>query len=329
MVLLTLALYLRISDRKRPYYAAPVHKQLTFDGDVWSPAISPDGNFLAYIRGKPEKGKELIVQDMSGGHPISLLSTQSILYYEWAPDGSALGVFLRRRGLLESVLVPRLGGEIRPLSPGSFSGWSPDGSKYLSATLSSKEIHIVDRTTGRRSKIELTGRFLWLNDVEWSPFGNFVLFKTQNRNGNSLWTIRDNGKDQKEILKDSLDIYSPRLFHSGDAVYYLRIAGPLNNLMKLPVDPATGAARGKPRKVQTGIPSLWPISISRDGHNLYYPRITFYSNIALVEQSQDGQKVRHLTKGTRRAFSFSPSPDGKKSHSAAGTQKRQTSLFST
>jgi dipeptidyl aminopeptidase/acylaminoacyl peptidase len=66
-------------------------RQLTFHGDANLPAISPDGEYLAYIRRGPSRNTRVVmVQYLNGGSPIKVYEDQGIFALRWSPDGSEL-----------------------------------------------------------------------------------------------------------------------------------------------------------------------------------------------------------------------------------------------
>ena len=63
------------------------HKQFTFSGDAYDPAISPDGLFVSYVSKKPGEKQKLMVQ-ASNGAELELAQGTGISRPRWSPDGS-------------------------------------------------------------------------------------------------------------------------------------------------------------------------------------------------------------------------------------------------
>ena len=79
----------------KPSLAGPsgprlAHRQITFVGDAYMPAISPDGKSVAYVTRHQGSEQKLMLQDLSGGPSIELLHGQYLNYPKWSPDGTEL-----------------------------------------------------------------------------------------------------------------------------------------------------------------------------------------------------------------------------------------------
>ncbi len=121
----------------------PIGPEIVFElGGVGSPAISPDGSLVAYVRGQVEEGKRVSwieAAPFEGGASRRLTSGRSDSNPVWSPDGSALA-FLRpassEPGSPRQVwLLPTDGGEAQRLTnlPHAVADfdWLPDGSGMI------------------------------------------------------------------------------------------------------------------------------------------------------------------------------------------------------
>ena len=79
--------------RKDPSRRRLLHQQVTFVGDAYMPAISPDAMFIAYVTRQPGTGEKLMIQSLSGGPSVELLRGSAVWSPTWSPDGSELLVF--------------------------------------------------------------------------------------------------------------------------------------------------------------------------------------------------------------------------------------------
>jgi Tol biopolymer transport system component len=301
----------------------PIHKQITFTGAAFYPAISPDGEFIAYVTG--ERGEQrAIVQDITGGGAIDVFSAEILGFLRWSPDGTALLATAITDYGPELLIVPRLGGTVRRL-PGrlSYACWSPDGSQLAALHQPTKKIFLVDKSTGETKSFPLRGPYTFLLDIDWSPVSNFlVLAGIDNQERHFISTIRTDGSQEYEVLEE-LDewVFSPRWSPKGDAIYYLRTKEQATELWKMPMSPDTGKPIGDPSLLIAGIQMGLNFTLSEDG-KLLYTQEHGSSNLWLVRVDGSGEdqtlKMQKLTTGTLWNGFPSISPDGERVAFARG-----------
>jgi Tol biopolymer transport system component len=112
-------------------------------GWVREPAVSPDGQLVAYIRidgqGSHAKSK-FVLQKVEGGSPVQEIEVPSAfthMYLDWTPDGKALTYVHNTTGNTQNLyMLPLAGGDPVQLShfdsePSALVGyaWSRDGKK--------------------------------------------------------------------------------------------------------------------------------------------------------------------------------------------------------
>jgi serine/threonine protein kinase len=301
----------------------PAHKQITFIGDASSPVISPDGHFIAYLTGK-ERKQSLMVQEIAGGRPIEVCSEIDHLHsLRWSPDGSELMVIAKLSDSSESAfLVPRLGGNFRPmpLSDVDKVCWSPDGTRMAGIITPKKRIRFINKATLDSTSISLGAleeSFILLLDIDWSPLGDRLLFLTENHKGQyTIGTIKMDGSQQQQVVKDSVTLFSPRWSAHGEAIYYLRSTGEAKDLMEINVATATGKAKAPPRILQAGLQTGEHFTLSKNNQRALYTRELHYSNLWLVSPEGTGEvptvKTKQLTTGTSWIEFQKISPDGKR-----------------
>jgi predicted Ser/Thr protein kinase len=167
--------------------------QVTFEpGLELDPALSPNGELVAYAKG-PADRMRVFVRQVSGGQPVEVAGSQSPAPQrqpQWSPDGSSL---LYESG--DSVyLVPALGGVPRLVGPGvntragrglryfTTKAWAPDGIRFLFNRADSLLIQPID---GRRPRLLTRLPIADPHSFAWSPDGNLIAFVT----GNSIFTL--------------------------------------------------------------------------------------------------------------------------------------------
>ncbi|MFZ5519293.1 MAG: protein kinase domain-containing protein [Candidatus Zhuqueibacterota bacterium] len=291
------------------------HTQITFSGEASYPAISPDGNFIAYIVGS-QGDQKLMVQELAGGRPLEIFSGLNFLTLKWSPNGAELittVTFKDSNG--GTFFVPRRGGASRRVRIGALLSPSPDGSHIAAISLYGKEIMLFNTTTSafEENTIPLNGTYEWLLDLDWSPSGNRILIQIAKKQGqSSICTIRTDGSQQQQVVEDSVVLYSPRWSGGGDAIYYMRSNGPTRDFMKVPISTATGEAKAQPNILQSGLQAGDYFSLSRNNKRVLYSRELSYSNLWLVHRDGTGAaKTKQLTTGTSWIHWPAISPDGK------------------
>jgi Tol biopolymer transport system component len=313
-------LLLRLQHEKR---GAPqlAYKQVTFLGDVACPAVSSDGQFLAYITGKygsPE-GQKAIVHDLATGRTLEVFRGNALGCVEWAPGGANL--LVNSGGRL--AIVPRLGGTSRMVPGFGQASWSPDGSQIVSIAQGTKRLFFTDSTTGAMRNIALKGNFVFMAQVEWSPVGDWLLFVTHEQdNRASLWIAKPDGSAQQKLLEEGeapsvrTHAFSARWGTHGDVIYFLK-GDATQDLWKIRLSPGSGKVRAPPVRLIAGLQSIptWrsglDFRIFRDGKRMVYVRRFEHSDLWLATTQNNGRiQTRQLTTGTSFYADPSFSPDG-------------------
>ena len=304
------------SDQPSSGLPKPTHRQITFVGNASFPAISPDGQFIAYLAGEPEQTK-VMVQDIAGGQDLEVFEDRGFFGgLRWAPGGSGLLVSLSSETKSGIFLIPRLGGSTRRVANVHNSlSCSPDGSQIARIRTGSKKIVLTDKRTGETTFIPLKGSFTFLGDVDWSPKGSWLAFHTTNdQERHVLWTVSRDGGQQEKVLEVFDTLSSARWSPQGDGIYYFRGKRRIKELWKIPVSASTGKPTGSPSLLLTGLEAGPYFTVSRNGSRLLYTREPGYSNLwlAILESSEKNPTVttEQLTRGTSWDVDPSISPDG-------------------
>lgn len=324
------ALGMIISSRRshRGELVAGQTKQLTFDAGLeLDPALSPDGQMLAYIGGGPESGA-LMVRPREGDRPIEAAPNlpRPQRSPRWSPDGLRLA-FQTPAGIF---VIPALGGTAH-LVPGSDSGgplfgldWSPDGNRL--AYSSGGKLFVTDVMHGGRRLLH-EGRWdiRGASAPAWSPDGGAIAFVVENADfvygsvGNfanfaptrlMLVTLADSA--ERTLIDDGAMNLSPQwqpdgrglLFVSNREgerdVYQLRLSRDLS--------PADSAHR-----LTTGL-GAQGIALDRTASLLAYSRLELRSNVFAAPVPRGLTVLGGLTPvttGTQVVEGFDVSPDGR------------------
>ena len=321
---LALALFVMRNSLRSPSHdpdrsISPTYNQLTFTGDARDPIISPDGQFVAYLRETVTR-TELLVRDVGGGEPIVLLDGITFVgSLRWSPDSSKLLIAAIRRGGGKNIhIIPRLGGSVRRLKYYLIADWSPDGRRLAVTWKPWKKISFVDVSTGREDEnsLDLEFPFTWINDLDWSPDGNRLLVHISPEDGGQeVWTIGNEGGDPILAVRER-ELLSARWAPSGGSIYYVVPRGATEALWRVGVDPRSGDVTGEPVMVLGGITGFGPhLEFSSDGKMLTYARNLVDRDLWLLpadRNQEEGESVpTRLTSGTAVDDWPSISPDGR------------------
>ena len=155
----------------------------TYRGTERDPAISPDGEQIAFIwEGEKGDNPDVYVRLVDGGRPLPLTTdpaTESDL--TWSPDGKRIA-FIREKGIFT---LPALGGQERqvarlenPLNASrtSSSGlsWSPDGRFIAVGTL--EGIRSIDTESGESHPLTEVSPPTFDRFPRFSPDGTSIAF---------------------------------------------------------------------------------------------------------------------------------------------------------
>lgn len=291
--------------------------QITNDPGVEvTPALSPDGQLLAYAGGTTPAHLSIFVRQVKGGEAIRLASGRGP---QWSPDGSRL-VYVDSAGI---AVIPALGGSPRRLvSNGSGQiplrspVWSHDGRKLAYAT--PKEIWVADSDGSN-------GRSIFRADdpysISWSPDNQRLAFTSGNAAfmygvqlfdniaPSSLWIVGADGRNGSAFTDKIHHSVNPVWSSDGDGILYVSNFRGGRDLYFQRF--RQGRAAGSPRRITTG---LRIHGISWQAGSLAYS--VFNSSVGIwsmpLPQSGTGSvaSARPITGAAERIEAVAVSPDG-------------------
>jgi serine/threonine protein kinase len=307
------------------------HKQFTFSGDAYDPAISPDGLFVSYVSKKPGEKQKLMVQ-ASNGTELELAQGTGISGPRWSPDGSEV-LFERHEAdptarSLAIFVVSRLGGAVRAIGGGAYACWlSPDGLQIVTAWGGGYSgVTLVNKLSGQAKQVRLS-EYAWLEDIDCSARAPLILVVTRTADNFQIRTFKPDGSEERKLVEESNRIYSARWSPSGDSIYYLHGEGSTKALSKI-----SATRKGaEPEVLADGLQTGEFFTLSSDGARLAYTREDDHSNLWKVELPAAGKSARPEISRVTSSTSFyggpSFSPDGHWIAFALGPNPDETNIF--
>ena len=339
-ILVTVAtvLYLHRKSRSDHSSLTLTHSQITFLGDAYEPAISPDGKSVVYVIRPPGEDMKLMVQDLSGGPSLELMRAPLLQHPTWAPEGSELLLSAITGGQsLGIFVVSRLGGAPRRVGWGAYSCWLPGGTQIMTSDENEDQgIVLVDIANGGRKVIPAPA-YKSLVSLTCSTKTGRLLILTESGGRYSIWSMKSDGSEQRKLVEaeSGITLQSARWSPAGDAVYYFRKGGDTTELMRLQL---SGDSQ-RPLVLVSGLETGGDFTLSDDGSQLAYTRSLSYSNLWLVDLPGTGASLQPratpLTSGTllygdpaispdNRSVAFTKGSDVKGGVYKSGSRRRPT-----
>jgi len=230
---------LRQGGQAEPGINADVRmRKLTYGpGLEQEPALSPDGNYLAYTT--DEAGNlDIVVSPHDGGDPKRVVSHPADdAQPAWSPDGTRLAfVSARERDGKLNV--------ISGLGQLSLFAHGDDGDIFLIPALGGRAVKLVDDGC----------------HPAWSPDGSRVVFQSTRSGQWALWTIDATGGVPELLIEEAEPLFEPAWSPDGRSIAYVNLD---QGLSVVPV------AGGEPLRV-TGPGSLYSgPAWSADGRSIF------------------------------------------------------------
>ncbi len=292
-----------------------------------TPAISPDGRFVAYTGGTTSDVDVFLQPTSSGGRAIAITDSLHGQQYspDWSPDGSQLLFVSADSSSTAIVTMLPTGGIAKviyrtsrpagPLAP----KWSPDGAEIAFEQGDSVLAMQADGTGLRvMAVIEQVHSLSWSPDGRWiaGVRGNaaFAYFGVNFGNlAASTVFVTPAGGGTPVMISDSTTLnMSPVWLRDGSGLLYLSSSGGGRDIYLQLLDGAR--PQGSPHRITTGLDAQ-SIGLSRDGKHLAYAKYSRDVNVWMVRLSPGGvASVRDavpITRGNQAIEMMRLSPDGK------------------
>lgn len=310
MVLVT---WLVRSNRSRPattFKGVPFTTSPGFESD---PAISPDGNQIAYAwRKEGENVSHIYVQLVDASTQLQLTNgTSSESDPTWSPDGRRLAFFRSP----DIYVISALGGPERRLGPADngMMDWSPDGQTLAVVGRPGSQEHgvcLMSVDSGARRQITLPPPSGFDATPTFSPDGQFVAFNRSVNSGNinDIYLVPTSGGEPRRITNDNRIIIGFAWASATELVFSSDRDG-ARALWRISID------GGEPVKLNVGARSPTSPTIARASHRLAFVESFQDANVwRLPLPSSDAmpKTPTKLISSTRYDSSAQYSPDGKR-----------------
>lgn len=191
-----------IENTYKPYLKdtsqAPVGKRIIDNnngGENYNvaPAISPDGNYVAFLSEKDLLSIDLFLADARTGKIIRKLTSKA--------RDSHIDEF----NFIESA-----------------GAWSPDSKRFAFSAFSAgvTKLFIVDIATGRTLSTEAMGNVEEFSNVTWSPNGTDIAFSGLKEGQSDLYQFNLNTKVLTQLTNDQFSEYHPSYSKDGKSLVF-------------------------------------------------------------------------------------------------------------
>jgi Tol biopolymer transport system component len=218
--------------RHTPVYG-PIKPLTTYSGLEYQPALSPDGNQVAFSwDGDNKKNFNIYVRLVAGGAAVRLTTDPAPDHAPaWSPDGSRLA-FLRNNAI---YLIPALGGVERRL-------------------------------------VQFPGGRLYVSPLSWSPDGRFLAFSgTEDTTAESVWIVSTESGEYHRASTPPNGYYydiSPAFSPDGRTIAFIRARDTYSRAVILQHMNRDGTTQGSHREVTGYDGTFEELTWQADGRSL-------------------------------------------------------------
>jgi Tol biopolymer transport system component len=191
----------RAKDGSKTAVTQPPEKII---GDL-SPAFSPDGKSIAFLRALSSGVDDVYVAPTQGGSPRRLtFDNRNALSVAWTPDGRSIVFSSDRRRNTVLWRMPASGGEPERIASVAENAADPifsrDGRMAYAQFFQDANIWRVD-TEGNQRPVKVISSTQYDSSPQYSPDGSRVAFRSNRSGSNEIWVSDSNGRFPVQLTR--------------------------------------------------------------------------------------------------------------------------------
>ena len=194
-----------------------------------SPAWSPDGRYVAFLRRLPTENDLFIVPALGGTERKLGKTKPGLSRLAWSPDGKFLAIVDRPSPQDQNsiFLLSAEDGELQRLTSPSestsddFPAFSPDGKTLAfvrSGGFSSEDIYLISMSGGDLRRLTTDDRRI--NSLAWTADGREIVFSSNRGGPFTLWRVAVSGGTPEWVEAIGQNAYSPAISRQGNRLAY-------------------------------------------------------------------------------------------------------------
>lgn len=290
-----------------------IEKLTDFPGSEVDAAISPNGQFVAFLADR-DSVFDAFVSQVGSGHFVNLtdgripqLFNEDVHNVGFTPDAASVWLRIADINSPASVaLVPTMGGRPRPfLNTAVMAMWSPDGSKLVyHETTPGDPIFVAGADGGNPRRIFISTPGFHSHYLSWSPDARFVYFAHGlPPNEMDIWRIAAEGGRAERVTSHNSRVGHPVLVDDRTLLYTATDDngnGPWLYAMDLETRVATRLSSGVEQFVSVAASAVVPGQSTRLVATVSNPSVQLWS-VPLTSAISDEQRASRVSLPTARS----------------------------
>lgn len=196
-----------------------------WDGD-WTPAVSPDGTRLAFVRGPEGSVYDIYIMSLPNGEPKRITTDGRLIDgLTWSSDSASVVFASNRSGSISLWRVPALGGTPEHEPAGGDNAYSPSIATQSSRLVYSRGSAVWRiLATSLESKSPEAAEILTSSEQDASPHvsptGDRLVFQSWRSGSQEIWSSHVDGSDPIQLTSVNASAGSPFWSHDGRRIAF-------------------------------------------------------------------------------------------------------------